>query len=131
MKKVLFLILLLVVSCSPQKRLERLVSRNPELKVNDTITIKDTTIIPGINIDTTFIIGKTDTIVFWKDNVQVKFIRHFDTIQTVITRQPDTIIKKINVPVEKIVIENDCFEYWLYVVIAILVFLLFVTLLKK
>lgn len=115
MKKYVFitLLLLIIVGCSPQKRLQRLVSKHPELVQTDTIKLTDTTYIPGTKIDTTFVHGKNDTIVFWKDNIKVQIINHFDTTQVVITKPPDTIIKKINVPVQKIVIVNKDHSFWL------------------
>lgn len=121
-----FLLLLVIFGCSPQKRIQRIVSKHPELLQKDTIKISDTTIIPGIAIDTVFITSKTDTIVFWKDNIKVQIIRSFDTLRTEITSSPDTIIKNINVPVDRIVIKNDSSGWWIkYLIIFVGLLILF------
>lgn len=59
MKNFLFiLIAAIVLSCSPQKRLARLLVKHPELVKTDTIMrkfrVKDSVIVPGERIDTSF-----------------------------------------------------------------------------
>jgi len=48
------LLLLLLTSCSPQYRLNRLLALHPELKTSDTIFIRDSLIVPQIQVDTLF-----------------------------------------------------------------------------
>ena len=52
MRKLLPIIFLLVLACSPQKRLDRLIKNHPELLAKDTVKITDTLQVPAIEIDT-------------------------------------------------------------------------------
>lgn len=57
MKKFLLISIIIAaifVSCSPQKRLNRLIKNNPELKTTDTIYSTKTFTVPGYKLDTTF-----------------------------------------------------------------------------
>lgn len=59
MKKLIFITLLasLLFSCSPQKRLQNLLNKHPELKADSTlynVTVKDTFVIKQSEKDTTF-----------------------------------------------------------------------------
>jgi len=55
MKLIPYIIAIGLLSCSPQKRLNRLVKKHPHLIQNDTVIVHDTLIIPTIQIDTTTI----------------------------------------------------------------------------
>lgn len=48
------LLILFLASCSPQKRLNRLIKNNPELAKTDTIYSTKTFTVPGYKLDTTF-----------------------------------------------------------------------------
>lgn len=86
----------LFISCSPSQRLARLIKKNPELVVKDTIFRQDTTIIKEIELDTVFIMSsKTDTFIITKDKLQIKIIHHFDTLKIESVVGADTIIKTI------------------------------------
>ena len=72
MNKFIFyiLILSLFVSCSPQMRLHRLVTKHPELTKIDTIKIQDTVIVPGPKLDTAFHSSVLkDTVTITKENL--------------------------------------------------------------
>jgi len=82
MKKYL-LIFLILVSCTPQKRLTRFISRHPELVKTDTsftkVVLRDTVRIQGTEIDTFFMSMYSDTsrgtktvLNFKKDSISVK-----------------------------------------------------------
>ena len=94
----LFFILavILLCSCSPQKRLNRLVAKHPELINRDTIYRNDTTIINGTIVDTVFKSGITkDTIIIKENNLTIKYFNDGKT--TYIKGKVDTItvIKKV------------------------------------
>lgn len=94
----LFFILsvILLCGCSPQKRLNRLISKHPELINRDTIYRNDTTIINGTIIDTVFKSGITkDTIIIKENNLTIKYFNDGKT--TYIKGKVDTItvIKKV------------------------------------
>ena len=54
MKAILFISLIIIVSCSPQKRLNRLIDKHPSLVESDTVFIKDTIITKEVKSDTAF-----------------------------------------------------------------------------
>ena len=96
----------LLFSCSPQKRLNRLVKKYPSLVELDTIKIIDTVITPTIQHDTTtvFQFHDTTTIV----NTEKVFLKYFyDTLTREIHHEyicfGDTIIQEKIIPIEKIV----------------------------
>lgn len=88
----LFLFCMVLFSCSPEKRLSRILKHNPGLL--DTIVKIDTILKNEIKHDTSFILsGNTDT--FYIDTAGLKFsiIREFDTLRVKIYSPPDTIVK--------------------------------------
>lgn len=69
------LIILLLASCSPIKRFNRLIEKYPYLITSDTVVIKDTITlyVPEVHTDTVVTIKElTDTITITKDRVTVK-----------------------------------------------------------
>ncbi len=122
-----------LISCNPQKILNRKVKRAENyaykhgLVIKDTIKVVDTVIIESYIHDTTATIIKSDsTIVVNNEKV---FLRYFyDTLRQEIYHEVeckgDTIVKEVLVPVDKIkVIEKDNrFNIILIVLIAALFF---------
>jgi len=97
-------VLLLLVSCSPQKRLHRLVSKHPELTRIDTIKIQDSVFVPETNVDTVFLSSLLhDTVTITQEKLQIKLIEKNDTIYLNANVKPDTIIITKEIPVQKIV----------------------------
>jgi len=123
-----FLILLLF-SCSPQSRLQRLVSRHPELRLPDTLIVRDTLISPSVQADTLLHIEQLyDTAILEKERLQVKLIRKLDTLYLNGTCLPDTIIVEKKIPVEKIKLIKEPFNLkpvlWLLGALIILIMIL-------
>ena len=80
------LILLFLISCSPQQRFHRLIEKHPELLTTDTIYIHDTVkiIVPKVEYDTIinehfFTEITRDTLVIQKDRLRVEIFH--DTVQ--------------------------------------------------
>jgi hypothetical protein len=131
----LFILLLLFSSCTPQRRLERLLKKHPELTNVDSVVIRDTIriIVPKVRIDTVVNIEELwDTIYLEKDQLTVKVWR--DRYNKVyIQGQCDTVfVEKIidrKVPV-KIYEETPLWKkvfYWiLAIIIAFLAFYIIV-----
>jgi hypothetical protein len=131
----LFILLLLLSSCTPQRRLERLLKKHPELTNVDSVVIRDTIriIVPKVRIDTVVNIEELwDTIYLEKDQLAVKVWR--DRYNKVyIQGQCDTVfVEKIidrKVPV-KIYEETPLWKkvfYWiLAIIIAFLAFYIIV-----
>jgi len=102
--KILFILFLcLIVSCSPSYRLNRLLALHPELKVPDTLFIRDSLIVPQIQVDT-MLDFKTirDTVIIQKDRLQIKLRRIHDTLFLTGKCKGDTVYITRKIPVEKI-----------------------------
>jgi hypothetical protein len=118
-----FLVLLLLASCSPQKRLHRLVTKHPELNRIDTIKVQDTVFVPRLSIDTLFSSSiLVDTTTITQDKLQIKLIEINDTIYLDAKVEPDTIILNKEILVERI-IDTDTepekwwLQYWWLIII--------------
>jgi len=100
------LISLLFICCSPQERLNRLITKHPELSQKDTIVVIDTVIVENYNYDTTTIIRLHDTTtVINNERVILKY--YYDTLREVIHHEVeclgDTVYTETIVTVEKAV----------------------------
>ena len=74
--------------CSPQKRLNRLISHNPELAHTDTVFINKTVTVPGFSVDTVFKAPSAQDTVF-------KIIDRYNTrIDTFVIRELKADLKK-------------------------------------
>lgn len=91
----IFFILFFLISCTPAKRLSRIVKNNPHL-----IQSTDTTIyFETSSVDTSFVFNntsKSDT--FYIQETKTKVYRHFDTI----TLKQETIRDSVFITTEKI-----------------------------
>ena len=123
-------VLLLLVSCSPQKRLHRLVTKHPELTRIDTIKIQDSVFVPGTNVDTVFRSSLLhDTVTITQEKLQIKLIEKNDTIYLNAEVEPDTIIITKEIPIQRIVhIEPEKWwaRWWWIVLLVVIVGLLLV-----
>ena len=133
--KGLLLILIFLVSCNPQNRLNRKVKRAENyaykhgLVIKDTIKVIDTVIVESYIHDTTATFYRHDSVTVV--NNEKVFLRYFyDTLRQEIYHEVeckgDTIIKEVFVPVDKIkVIEKDNrFNIILIVLLAALFFVI-------
>ena len=107
MKTIFKITLLLVLSiqtgCSPSARLNRLLTRHPELKIPDTIVINDTMTIPQVEADTIIYIDSIrDTVILQKDRLEITLNRIHDTLYIRGKCKADTVIMNRTIPVEKI-----------------------------
>jgi hypothetical protein len=99
-------ILFILLSCTPQRRFDRLVKKYPYLLTSDTLILKDTIrdtiriVIPEVQIDTIVNIKELyDTVTIEKDRIKVKVYRVKDKVY--ISGKCDTIY--IEKPIERIV----------------------------
>jgi len=102
----LCLLLYLLFSCTPQRRLNRLLINHPELLEKDTIVVRDTVVVENYNYDTTTIIRLHDTTtVINNERVILKY--YYDTLREVIHHDVeclgDTVYIETLVPIEKAV----------------------------
>lgn len=127
MKIKILLISLLLFSCSPEKRLSRLLHNNPNLIKTDTVFKHDTVTVFGVYHDT--IMRNTIT----KDTVIIKdkqlTIKYFNTGEKVyVSGKCDTvtIIKEVPVQVNTVTAQPyisifDKFKWWIVVIVLILI----------
>lgn len=117
------------VACSPQRRLNRLVRKHPELISKDTVRIIDTIRIPSIQLDTTIETKPVDTVYLEKERLQLQIIRHYDTLKIHSLVKPEKIIIKKEIPVEKIVVKKvpNQLNKYLFLSLLFLLFLFILT----
>ena len=102
----IILISLLFICCSPQERLNRLITKHPQLLERDTIIVRDTIVEENYNYDTTTIIRLHDTTtVINNERVILKY--YYDTLREIIHHEVeclgDTVYIETLVPIEKAV----------------------------
>lgn len=130
MKKLTIAILLatVLIGCSPERRLQRLVKRYPHLLAKDTITIRDTFITKEVSKDTVFNLSNSrDTVVIKQDKLTIKYFynRQKDSVYLQGKCDADTVVKVIKVPYDKIIYKS---EDWKYILVwAIIGFAFFVS----
>jgi len=124
-------LLSLVIACSPQKRLNRLLTKNPNLLEKDTIVVVDSVIVENYTRDTTTIIELHDTTtVINNERVILKYF--YDTLREVIHHEVkclgDTVYVETLVPIEKAVFRElswwDKYKEFIYIGLVLMMVLL-------
>jgi hypothetical protein len=140
MRITLLLTIVLITSCSPQKKAKRQLERAERLiskaKVNDPTIVRIDTVevpvmvpVPGSKIDTVVVRDtRTDTLVIENERIRVRY--HYDTITRTEFLEgeclPDTIKIKVRVPSERLIIRETFWDsvgvrpwkFWLLFIIA-------------
>jgi hypothetical protein len=126
----LFFIILSIVSCTPQKRLNRLVKKHPKLIKVDTILDIDTFVTESVKVDTFLAYNylvENDTVIVVKDKLRLQYVKIHDTLMIEAECLPDTIIKTEKIPYNKITVQ-DRLPQWaktLLIVFGVFILLLF------
>lgn len=124
------ILILLLVSCSPQKRLNRLITKNPDLIQLDTLIVRDTIVIESFNYDTVTTFKYSDTtIIVNTEKVLARY--YYDTLRQEIWHEieckEDTIFYEKLVPVEKVVYKElsfwEKYQTLIYILLAMFVLL--------
>ena len=124
------ILILLLVSCSPQKRLNRLITKNPNLIQLDTLIVKDTIVIESFNYDTVTTFKYSDTtIIVNTEKVLARY--YYDTLRQEIWHEieckEDTIFYEKLVPVEKVIYKElsfwEKYQTLIYILLALFVLL--------
>ena len=111
-----------LLSCSPQQRLNRLLTKHPQLLERDTIVVIDSVIVENYVRDTTTIIEMHDTTtVINNERVVLKYF--YDTLREVIHHEVkclgDTVYVETLVPIEKAVFRElswwDKYKEFVYI----------------
>lgn len=129
------LIICFLISCSPQKRLNRLVRKYPQLTQLDTIRIIDTIVIDNYNYDTVETVNYHDTTII-VNNERIEARYFYDTLRQEIfheiTCKSDTIIQNRFIPVEKVIVqEQKTWQKYKPMAIFSIVIILILVILKK
>ena len=128
----LILILLILTSCNAEKKLQRLVKKNPELKKADTITIQDTLTVITNKVQTDTVTSlksiTNDTLIITKENLTVKTVYNYETDSIFVYGEcdTDTITKIIErqIPYNKIEVKKQKdLRIWFILVVVVLIFL--------
>ena len=120
------IIIILLISCTPQKRLNRLVRNYPYLSKIDTIKIVDTIVVPNYEYDTIETVTYHDTTII-VNNEKIEARYYYDTLRKEIwheiTCKNDTIIKDRLIPYEKVTVQELTFweKYGSMVIFGILI----------
>ena len=123
-------LLSLLFSCSPQERLNRLLTRHPQLLERDTIVVIDSVIVENYIRDTTTIIQMHDTTtVINNERVVLKYF--YDTLREVIHHEVkclgDTVYVETLVPIEKAVFRElswwDKYKEFIYIGLVLMMVL--------
>ena len=131
-----FLILLLI-SCSPAKRLERFLIRHPEFRYPDTLILRDTITTSPVEADSSIHIERLyDTVVIEKEQLEVSLLRIRDTLYINGKCNPDTIYTEKRIPVEKIKLIKEPFTLKsirpvLWLLITLIILILILTIIKR
>ena len=120
-----------LLSCSPQQRLNRLLTKHPQLLERDTIVVIDSVIVENYVRDTTTIIQTHDTTtVINNERVVLKYF--YDTLREVIHHEVkclgDTVYVETLVPIEKAVFRElswwDKYKEFIYIGLVLMMVLL-------
>lgn len=126
MRKVFFwMIMLVLINCSPQKKLNRLIKKHPELLQADTILFSDTIIRRGILVDT-FRSIKFDTFTIKKGNLEIELRIVHDTLYVEAEVKEDTAVVEHKIPYKPVVVKELTFWEKYGTLIWILTFLLLI-----
>ena len=93
----------LLLSCSPQKRIAR-IAKKYNLTQKDTVRVNDTLTVPGDTLWFT-VPAERDTVIV-TETATIETVRDGEIVHIKVTTPPDTIIRTIPVPVEKVVVNT-------------------------
>lgn len=121
------IIIFLLSSCSAQWHIKQACKKEPALCTPDTFTITDTIKVhDSLYFEKTVVTKEIDTITIDTGSIRVKVIRYKDTIKTIITQRPKTIIKTKTITTKpRLVYKEQDYPWWL-VIVAIVLFILLI-----
>lgn len=128
--KTLLLILTLLISfsCTCERKLDKVLKKCPELLLNDTIRIRDTIVINGVQKDTIFNYLVKDTVIIREGGLTMKYFYNTHDSTIYLSGKCDTIYIPYtkDIPVNQILNEDGGgFNWWLIACIVLALLLVF------
>lgn len=135
MKTILIIItLLLAYSCTCERKLDKVLKKCPELLLNDTIRIRDTIVINGVQKDTIFNYLVKDTVIIREGGLTMKYFYNTHDSTIYLSGKCDTIYIPYtkDIPVNQILNEDSGgFNWWMITCIGLAVLLVFLIVRNK
>lgn len=134
MKYAPLLLLCFLFACSPQKRLNRLIAKHPELVTHDTIVVNDTIMVDRVEAHTVEILMPGDTLYVDRDRLHVKVVKMpGDSIYVQGICDADTIYREVKVPCDTVqpVKEVQVTGWKMWALVFVLAFVAFMLALDK
>ena len=130
MKPTIAILILLLCSCSAEKKLNKLIAKHPELR--DTIYVHDTLTTELIRADTTFVSVPGDTVRVDNGKLHIKYVKlPGDTVYLEGQCDPDTVIKITTVERIAPTVTKSVVPWWVWLVISLLAVVLLIQTLKR
>ncbi len=130
----LLLILSLSYSCTCERKLDRVLKKCPELLVNDTIKIRDTIVINGVQKDTIFNYLVKDTVIIREGGLTMKYFYNTHDSTIYLSGKCDTIYIPYtkDIPVNQVLNEDTKgFNWWMICAIGLALLLIFLIVKSK
>lgn len=119
-----------IVSCSPEKKLARLIRKHPELVKSDTVFKRDTTVVNGVQHDTVFHSTITrDTVIIRDKQLTIKYYNDgkttylkgvCDTVRVI--KEVPVLVNSVN-PVD-VSREGSWYDRWVFRPLAFILIIL-------
>lgn len=134
MKTILLLLTILAYSCTCERKLDKVLKKCPELLVNDTIKIRDTIVINGVQKDTVFNYLVKDTVIIREGGLTMKYFYNTHDSTIYLSGKCDTIYIPYtkDIPVNQILNEDSKgFNWWMVCAIGLAILLIFLIVKSK
>ncbi len=136
MKKLLLFLLVasLMIGCSPEKKLNRLLMKYPELSRKDTIRDTVWATVEYVHTDTLFESELHDTVYIDTGRLHIKYVRLPGKVSYIDGKcDPDSIPVPYEVIVERVAPKEyiDRIPWWIWIIIALSISIAFVAVLKR
>lgn len=130
----ILLLTILAYSCTCERKLDKVLKKCPELLVNDTIKIRDTIVINGVQKDTIFNYLVKDTVIIREGGLTMKYFYNTHDSTIYLSGKCDTIYIPYtkDIPVNQIINEDSGgFNWWMVCAIGLAILLIFLIVKSK